>query len=313
MIRFKKIIVIILVLSGVASAVLFSASAASTVATGAGVVSCDLLNIRANADKSSAVVGMVAHGDYVVILDKPSADWYHVSAYGTVGYVASLYLTGVEAAKNFTATGKLNGSDIRMRGAPSTSGDILGTYQSGASMSVIGINSGWYKVKYDGKTGYVRSDFLELTGGATTAAAVTGTAAAAAKPAAQTPAQTEGEKIATFAKQFNGYPYVYGAESPSEGFDCSGLCYYVYGHFGYTIERRASLQYADNGVSVPQAQLQPGDLVFFGSGGEVCHVGMYIGNRNFVHACDSSTGVIISTLDSGWGTTSWIGAKRIVR
>ena len=301
----RKLVILLLTLSALTSATLFSASAASTVAAGAGVVSCDLLNIRVKADKSSAVVGTVAHGEYVVILDKPSADWYHVNAYGTIGYVASMYITGVEAAKNFTATGKLSGSDIRMREAPSTSGDILGTYQSGASMSVIGINSGWYKVKYDGKTGYIRSDFLELAGGAPTATA--------AKAPAAPPVLSEGQKIAAFAKQYVGYPYVYGAESPSDGFDCSGLCYYVYGHFGYTLERRASLQYADNGVSVKKADLKPGDLVFFSSDGEgVTHVGLYYGDGMFVNASTQKTGVIFSSLSSDWYTQTYWGAKRIV-
>jgi cell wall-associated NlpC family hydrolase len=298
----KKLLVLFFAFILIISAMLVNASAATAIASSAGKVTCDVLNIRENPDKASAVLTTLKQGDTVVILDKPSGDWYHINAYGTIGYVASQYIGEVEAAKNFAATGKLSGSDIRMRSAPSTSGDILGTYQSGTSVSVIGINNGWYKVKYDGKTGYIRSDLLELTGGGESRSVAAASGAAV----------SEGQKIADFAKQFNGYAYVYGAESPDVGFDCSGLMYYVYGHFGYTLERRASLQYANNGRAVTQAELQPGDLVFFGYDDQVCHVGMYIGDRNFIHACDSSTGVIISTLDSRWGTTSWFGAKRIV-
>lgn len=302
----KKLLVLLVSLSIIASTLLVSASAATAVATSAGKVSCDVLNIREKPDKASTVLTTLQHGDTVVILDKPGSEWYHVNAYGKIGYAASQYIGEVEAAKNFTATGKLSGSDVRLRSAPSTSGDVLGTYQAGTAVTVIGINNGWYKIKYDGKTGYVRSDLLDLTGGGG------GSGSAGVATASSAAAVSLGQKIADFAKQFNGYSYVYGAESPDIGFDCSGLMYYVYGHFGYTIERRASLQYASNGKSVTQAELQPGDMVFFGYDDQVCHVGMYIGNRNFIHACDSSTGVIISTLDSRWGTTSWFGAKRIV-
>ena len=70
-----------------------------------------------------------------------------------------------------------------------------------------------------------------------------------------------GEQIAKFALQFNGYKYVYGSNSPSVGFDCSGLVYYVYGQFGFDLDRTAHLQYTD-GVAVKKSELQPGDLVF---------------------------------------------------
>ena len=91
-----------------------------------------------------------------------------------------------------------------------------------------------------------------------------------------------------------------------------GLVYYVYGQFGYSLWRTASTQYANNGWVVSQSELKPGDLLFFGTSDKIYHVGLYIGNNEFIHACDSKTGVIISSLDSNWGTKSWYGAKRIV-
>jgi cell wall-associated NlpC family hydrolase len=140
---------------------------------------------------------------------------------------------------------------------------------------------------------------MELTGGGTQGSASSG-------------ALNEGQRIAEFALQYEGYKYVYGGESPSAGFDCSGFVYYVYGQFDHSLSRTATTQYANNGESVSKSELQPGDLLFFGYSGKIAHVGLYIGNNNFIHACDSSTGVIISSLDSSWGTKSWFGAKRIV-
>ena len=122
-----------------------------------------------------------------------------------------------------------------------------------------------------------------------------------------------GQEIANLALSFEGYDYVYGAESPSVGFDCSGLVYYVYGQFGYSLSRTASQQYKNNGVSVSKDELQQGDLVFFSSNGySVTHVGIYIGDGQFVHASTSTTGVIISDLDSSYYTRVWFGATRIV-
>jgi cell wall-associated NlpC family hydrolase len=78
-------------------------------------------------------------------------------------------------------------------------------------------------------------------------------------------------------------------------------------------ERRASLQFANNGVSVAKADLQPGDLVFFSSDGSgVTHVGLYYGDGMFVNASTESTGVIFSSLSSDWYTRTYWGAKRII-
>jgi uncharacterized protein YgiM (DUF1202 family) len=291
--RIRKLVIMILALTAVTYFALGSASAA-TLADCAGKVACDALNVREKPSTDSAVLTTLAHGDTVVILDAPSGEWYKVSAYGTLGYVKSMYIAEVEAAKNFTATGTLSADEVRMRSKPDTSGDILGTYQTGTDLNVIGINNGWYKVQYDGNTGYIRSDFLNLTGGGSS--------------------YSEGQKIADYAKQYVGYAYVYGAESPDVGFDCSGLQYYVYGKFGYSISRTASQQYANDGVSVSKSDLQPGDLVFFSSNGgySVTHVGMYIGGGDFVNPSTSKTGVIISSLSSDWYSKTWYGAKRIV-
>ena len=124
---------------------------------------------------------------------------------------------------------------------------------------------------------------------------------------------TKGQKIANYALQYLGYKYVYGSESPSKGFDCSGLVYYTFGQFGYKLQRSASQQYKNNGTTIAKSDLKPGDLVFFSSNGStVTHVGIYIGDNEFVHASTSDTGVIISNLTSAYYTKVWFGAKRIV-
>ena len=108
-----------------------------------------------------------------------------------------------------------------------------------------------------------------------------------------------------------GTPYHWGGKDPSTGFDCSGFMYYVYKHFGYTLNRVASEQ-ALNGKHVEASDLQPGNLLCFYSGGSyIGHVGMYIGNNMFVHAATSTTGVITSEL-AGYYARRGFEARRII-
>lgn len=306
----KKLLITTASMSVLTIAALVTASAAS-VAYGAGTVSATELNVRSEAGTGSQVTGKLQNGDTVVILDKTSDSWFHISTSGSDGYVASRYIADVETAKNFAASGSLTGNNVRMRSKPTTSATVLGTYPSGTGLSIIGINNGWYKVTASGKTGYIRSDFIALTSGGSTASEDT---AGGSVTAASSAAGTEGQKIAEYAMQFVGMKYIYGASSPSVGFDCSGLTYYVYNKFGIPISRTASQQYKNNGTTISKSELQPGDLVFFSSNGgkSVTHVGLYIGDGNFVNASTSRTGVIISSLSSSWYTKTWYGAKRIV-
>ncbi len=119
------------------------------------------------------------------------------------------------------------------------------------------------------------------------------------------------EELVDHAMQFEGYPYVYGGQSPS-GFDCSGFVWYNYKQFGYSLNRTADRQYS-NGTPVRKSELLPGDLVFFTqNGSSISHVGIYVGNNIMLHASTSSTGVILSDLSSSYYLNHYYGAVRII-
>ncbi len=301
--NFKKMIAVVLVLASMLMCV-GSFASASSIAYGAATVKATSLNIRSGPGTSNSVVGSIPNGKIIVILERTSDSWYKINYNGTVGYVSTDYLINILTAENFNAGGQVSASGVRMRSGPSTDYSIMGTYYSGTSMNVIGINNGWYKVQYNGSTGYIRSDLFTITGSSASSSS--------SGSSSTSTSLSTGEKMAQYALQFVGYSYVYGEESPSRGFDCSGLTYYVCGQFGYSISRTASQQYKNNGYSVSKSELQPGDLVFFSSDGYgVTHVGMYIGDGNFVHASTSKVGVIVSSLNSSYYTRVWWGAKRI--
>lgn len=121
-----------------------------------------------------------------------------------------------------------------------------------------------------------------------------------------------GLAIVNTAMKYLGVPYVYGGTSPS-CFDCSGLVYYVYMENGYSITRRASLQWYD-GYSITKAELQPGDLVFFSSNysSSIEHVGIYIGNAQFIHASSGGGCVKINNLSDSYYLRNYYGACRVL-
>lgn len=114
-----------------------------------------------------------------------------------------------------------------------------------------------------------------------------------------------------------GSPYQWGGTAEN-GFDCSGLIQYAYGHYGIRLPRMSRDQ-ARVGSEVPPVveALAPGDILLFSArpGGGVTHVGMYVGERKFIHS--SNTGVRLSRLDphdpeATWWLPRWVGARRVI-
>ncbi|MCL2152213.1 MAG: SH3 domain-containing protein [Oscillospiraceae bacterium] len=307
----KKLVLIITIISAVASMLAVSGSAANTIAYGAATVSTQDLRLRSGAGTSYSIITHLSEGDIVVVLDRTNSEWYKVNFHGSTGYVSAPLLKDILTRENFNARGRLIGDRVNIRSSPRTASNILGTYRKGTELTVIGINNGWYKVKHDGHTGYIRSDFVDIIGGYQ--AAVASSTRVSPTAPAPNPNLTLGQQMVEFALAFVGCDYIYGGTSPT-GFDCSGLVTYVYKSFGMSVTRTASGQYRDNGVHINKSELAPGDLVFFSNNGlkSVTHVGIYIGDDEFVHASRPGVGVVISRLDSSYYTKGFFGAKRII-
>ncbi len=119
---------------------------------------------------------------------------------------------------------------------------------------------------------------------------------------------SKGAQVVSIAMQYLGIPYVWGAASPTAGFDCSGLTMYVFNQVGVSLPHYAAAQYG-LGVAVSKDQLQPGDLVFFRGLG---HMGMYIGGGNMIHAPHTGDVVKISPLSDPYYVANWVGARRVL-
>ena len=111
------------------------------------------------------------------------------------------------------------------------------------------------------------------------------------------------------ATKLIGTPYSWGGVSEN-GFDCSGFTKYVYGKFGIDLPHQSRAQ-DDRGYWVPKKDLRPGDLVFFNTyGNSVSHVGIYLGDDQFIHAADD--GVRIDQLSERYYANRYVAARRIL-
>lgn len=289
-----------IVLTAAAAAVMtLSAYAAST---GGAVVEASALNLRAAPNTGAQVYTSVPKGSAVVVGGISEDYWFKVVYQGTVGYMSGDYLSYSQNIDGDFGYGVIYGTSVRMRSAPSLDSAILGTYSNHEKMDIIGVYDNWYKVSYNGVTGYVYSEYMALNGGISQAH-LNGSGSYT----------SAGQNIVNTAMKYLDVPYVWAGTSPS-GFDCSGLVYYVYKENGYSINRTAASIY-QNGVYVDRSQLQAGDAICFttgSSGGNIGHVGIYIGNDQFIHASSGSGRVVISSLSSAYYSSHYVGARRIV-
>ena len=291
-----------------------SSSSSSSSTNEKGTINAYAVRLRQGASTSSKILYTLNKGAAMTVTGT-SGDWYAVSYNGTAGYVYKQYLTLGESSSSSSSsssggstvspvdedTGTIRGMYVRVRTGPSTSSSIITSLNTGAKLDVTGITGEWYQVKYNGQTGYVYKSYLvlgeqEISSGSTSSGSAT----------------DKGQQIVTEAKKYLGVPYVYGGTSPS-GFDCSGLVYYVGRQLGYSLYRTASAQYR-NGVYVDRSALQPGDLIIFYNSAmsAIGHIGIYVGDNQFIHASSGSGRVVISSLSQSYYNTHYYGARRIV-
>lgn len=259
------------------------------------------LRLRNGVGTDAAILTTLPNGTQVEVSGITEEGWFQVTYQDTMGYVSGEYLVmnedEVQALEVVSEPvyGKVTEGPLNVRSAPNTDADRVKQISAGTVVQILDQLDGWYAIA----DGYVCADYVTIVDAAEAAAAAS--------------SSSSGAQVVAFAKQFLGYPYVYGGTSP-RGFDCSGFVKYVYANFGININRTASAQ-LDNGTPVSMSELQPGDLVFFRkstSSSRASHVGIYIGGGQFIHASTSSTGVIISNMSSAYYTTGFVGGRRLV-
>ena len=202
--------------------------------------------------------------------------------------IAALFMTLVISFTSITAyadnikVGTVTADALNVRTEPSTQSDILGLLPYGSSVEIHEHIGSWYKIDFMEQVAYIFGDYVAIS-----------------EKKAQEEIQADLTALTEIAKLYIGTPYVYGGSSP-DGFDCSGFVKYVYSKIGIDLPRTSNSQ-AKIGTYVTADQLQPGDIVCFGYGSYIGHVGIYVGDDQFIHAPRRGTTVCYSDINGSYG------------
>ena len=259
-------------------------------------VKADSLYLRSA--PGGSVIATLSQGTTVAVTNN-SSEWYKVIVDGKEGYVSGSYLTGTTATDFSVGSGKITcSSTVNLRSEANTSSNILASLANGTAVTLGAKENGWYKVSVNGKSGYIKADYI------------TTSVSSSANMASYSGLSAKRTAVLDYAAKFLGVPYVYGGSTPS-GFDCSGFTSYVYKNTVCSIERVAQAQF-DTTTRVSRDELLPGDLVFFGSSAySISHVGIYVGDGQFIHAPHTGDVVKYDSL-SGSYATRFQGGGRVI-
>lgn len=168
--------------------------------------------------------------------------------------------------------------------------EILMTAQLGNTYEVLeDLGNGWMKIRVNDTEG-----FLPVSGNATVEQVAEDEMEDVQQDALESSNSYKRQQVVNYAMQFVGGRYKYGGSDPRTGVDCSGFTRYVLQNAGGVSMNRSSGGQAAQGIAISADQMQPGDLLFYGSGRGINHVAMYAGNGQVVHASTERTGITIS-------------------
>lgn len=308
----KKILVVLIIFSFLCPVLLSGINLGTkrTPAAGAssttGWVNCGTLNVRTGPWQT--IVGKIHRGDSVSITGE-SADkiWHAIQYNGSQRFVYKTYISlsqttqappassspiAAATSSAFPFEGETIANILNVRKDPW--GAILDKFSKGTRVTVVEQQGDWYRIKF--RTGYawVHSNYVIRAG--------TGGSAPVASGSTGVPASGAAAAAVAAALSQQGVPYVYATSKPGVSFDCSGFTMYAWKQAGVNLPHQSRLQY--NSIKhVTRAEAKPGDLVFFYN--PIHHVGMYLGNNQYIHA--PATGQVVKIANLDWSRVTGIG------
>lgn len=294
------------------------------------------LRVRQGASTGSSVIGYLLNNEGVTITGENGGfyaiSYQGSTGYVSKDYISKSGSAPAQQSSNSnivnlntttTTSGNQQGqvtnvsSSLRVRSGASTSASVLGSLSNGASVTVTGKLGSWYQISYNGGTGFVSADYITV--GQASSTNIVNTSTATPTSAAKY------ETVLNAMKANLGAPYVWGGSGENlttaslarlksifssaaasgeysrdesyvnkgyRAFDCSGLMQWGFKQAGITIGRTTWDQIG-NGTEVPLNSIKPGDLLFYGT---LQHVGMYIGNGQWIEAPNKNADVRISSV-----------------
>ncbi|MEX1158274.1 MAG: SH3 domain-containing C40 family peptidase [Thermomicrobiales bacterium] len=270
------------------------------------------LNLRSGPSLAADVATAIPDGAAVEILAPITVDgegvaWSLVSYDGIVGYSAAAYLGGFATESASLDDGLLmvvgtGGEGLSLREAPDAAAARLTVLDEGALAWLLdGPVSGadgdaWYQIEADGLVGWAHGAYLS----------------AASSGMSMADGSATGAAIADAALGYLGVPYVWAGTTP-EGFDCSGFTWFILSSVADGSFPRPNEDQALYGSEVTPADLAPGDLVFFQNTYQwgLSHVGIYLGDGQFVSASGEHDAVGVSSLADPYWSARYLTARRV--
>lgn len=194
---------------------------------------------------------------------------------------------------------------VNLRASASTNGSVIRLIQTGESVHVISkVNSAWLKVKdQKGNTGFISANNKYTNYGASSSSSSS--------------SSSKADSVIAIAKSYMGrVTYDFNTRNASKLiFDCSSFTEFVFAKVGVDLKWGTKYQ-KTAGSYASKSSLKKGDLVFFDTVGSnnnvINHVGIYIGNGQFIHDTPSVNGLAINSLTSGYWSTHYVTARRVL-
>ena len=224
-------------------------------------VQTETLRVRKKASTDSKIVTLVSEDDKLKV-KKQTYDWAKVKVDGQTGYVSKDYAKVTYSFGKAKSMKQIQAEQEAKKRAEEAARNKPVSTTSSSHTSNTGTTSG----STTGSTQTTKKASVSVSSSGSSAT---------------------GSRIASYAQQFVGNPYRYGGNSLTNGIDCSGFTQQIMAKFGYSISRTSSFQSGD-GRAVSTSNLRAGDLVFYGDGGSIDHVALYIGGGQVVHASNSA-------------------------
>ena len=250
------------------------------------------LNIRETASTDGKLVGKFPANAACEIIST-EGEWSYIKSGEVEGYVNSEYLITGDAAwdkalelAEYVATSNTGG--LRVRVEPNTDCEIIYQLADGEEVPILDNTQEdeWIKVDVDGDEGYVSAEYVDVDLSLRTAMTLTEARYGAGISDVRM-------AICDNALQYVGNRYVWGGTSLTNGVDCSGFTMQIMAQYGVRLSHSSKAQ-ANEGTTISTSELKPGDLIFYGRGGSINHVAIYIGGGQIVHASNKRDGIKIS-------------------
>ena len=250
------------------------------------------LNIRETASSDGKLVGKFPANAGCEIVSE-EGEWSYIKSGEVEGYVMTEYLlTGDEAwdkaveLAEYVATSTTGG--LRVRAEGNTDSEIIYMLADGEEIAILDgtQDDEWIKVDVDGDEGYVSAEYVDVDLSLKTAMTLTEARYGEGVSDVRT-------ALCDNALQYVGNRYVWGGTSLTNGVDCSGFTMQIMAQYGVHLSHSSRAQ-ANEGTTISTSELKPGDLVFYGKGGTINHVAIYIGGGQIVHASNKRDGIKIS-------------------